>query len=78
MLAYISEALDYNRRDDLETINAEIIWLEHIFFVGVVYRKVIREPTTKAATDQVIEQNIEDVLGIGLDTYCFIVVGTPY
>ncbi len=71
VLAYISEALDYNRRDDLETLNAEIMWLEITphkakhFLVGFVYR----EPKTKAATDQVIEQNIEDLLGIGLDIY---------
>ncbi len=42
VLAYISEALYYNRRDDLETLNAEIMWLEitpqkaKYFLVGFV------------------------------------------
>ncbi len=71
LLAYVSLAKEYIRRDDLETPNAEVMWLQirppksENFLVGYVYRP----PKTKAVTDRVIEENIENVLIFGTDVY---------
>ncbi len=57
--------------DDIGMSNAEVIWLQiqlpksKNFLVGYVYRP----PKTKAATDKVIEKNIENVISFGTDVY---------
>ena len=68
---YINSAIEFDRRKDLETDKAEIMWLQlnppksKSFLVGYVYRP----PKTKANIDRKIEQNIEQATTQGKDIY---------
>ena len=71
LLAYISSAINFTRRRDLETDRAEIMWLQieppraKKFLVGYVYRP----PSTDIETDRVIEQNFENVISLNMDVF---------
>ena len=71
LLAYISTALNYVRRRDLECDGIELLWIEIMpprcvsFLVCFVYRP----PKTISRIDRYIASNIENALCLGSDIY---------
>ena len=66
LMIYVNSAIEYTRHEDLESENGEveIVWIElqlakaKNVLVGYIYRP----PNTKANTDQLITENVENAL----------------
>ena len=71
-LVYINDDLPYLRRNDLETNDLEILWLEirplksKAFLMGYIYRPP--STTTDIDTRRPIEHSINEVISLNMET----------